>query len=652
MTFRSPFRWTARRFLPITWLCLALLSACQAGPQHADQTPWSALLTQIKLTPQTAQLEPNRWRDGGLFRLHTFESLWDDWRLLDGYAISSARQMLAAAPSFYRLGFAAAQQLDLTPAPVPKSPGHVQVRGKNAALIQAILDLHAALNDPLDAERRRLLISQAAAVPPEAAHAAAILLEAVPSALQARRRAFAGYGTEQDLAKVYDRVLKFGLDYDVDPDIRRLLETMDLAELVRGGLILADAMDRATAGLKPKAGEDFAFAWNTPIGKIALNGSANNVYDAAPYLLILDTGGDDVYRFHADARRTDNPISLIVDLAGNDRYESDAPGAFGAGILGYGFLLDVSGNDVYKTGDVGPGTGLFGVGMLIDRSGNDTYLTHRVGEGAAVCGIGILSDLSGKDTYRCMEMAQGYGGVRGCGVLVDRMGDDTYEADDTHIDYPSPQTAQHNVSLAQGCAFGRRAHPGDGYSLAGGVGLLVDGQGDDHYRCGVFGQGTAYWYGLGMLVDMRGNDSYEGVWYCQGSAAHYAVAALCDLGGDDHYLATMHQSQGQGHDFSIGLLYDARGNDVYTCQGDGSDGSGRWNGIGLFWDAGGDNTYHTGINSLGEVGDSRPESLCLGLFADTGTAHFPNGRRAHVKSSWVTPPAADHPLAHGLGMAK
>jgi len=38
-----------------------------------------------------------------------------------------------------------------------------------------------------------------------------------------------------------------------------------------------------------------------------------------------------------------------------------------SGILGYGFLLDVAGNDTYKADFVSCGASAFGVGVLLDR---------------------------------------------------------------------------------------------------------------------------------------------------------------------------------------------------------------------------------------------------------------------------------------------
>jgi hypothetical protein len=235
-------------------------------------------------------------------------------------------------------------------------------------------------------------------------------------------------------------------------------------------------------------------------------------------------------------------------------------------------------------------------------------------------------------------------------MLVDGAGNDVYTANDTQIDYPTPQTKDHNTSLAQGCAFGRRAHPGDGHSLAGGVGLLADGGGDDTYSCGLFGQGASYWYAVGMLLDVAGRDRYDGVWYVQGSSAHYGVAALCDLAGDDSYHNSHAQSQGQGHDYSIGLLSDRAGDDVYSGGGNRL-GGGLWNGIGLFRDAAGNDRYE-GHANFGDTGRCRPEHPCMGLFLDEGGKNeFPEGG-PEPRSTWVRQKKKGRPKSRGAGMAK
>jgi hypothetical protein len=339
----------------------------------------------------------------------------------------------------------------------------------------------------------------------------------------------------------------------------------------------------------------------------------------------LDAGGDDRYETGA-AASFERPVSILLDFGGNDLYQAGAdtvgPG-FGAGLLGVGVLVDASGDDRYQAGHLSLGAGFYGVGILSDLVGNDHYAGLTVSQGAGLFGVGILSDLDGNDRYHAFQQAQGYGYVRGAGLLIDRTGDDQYIADDEQIRYPSPQSRENNASLSQGFGFGKRADYIDGHSLAGGIGLLIDGDGDDTYRCGVFGQGAAYWYGTGILADAGGDDSYEGIWYVQGSGAHFALGVLWEGDGDDTYRATRNMAIGAGHDFSLGFLYERAGDDRYEAP-NLSLGGGNANGIGLFWDLRGDDQYSVvaettlGRANTGSRGGPRDLMETLGIFLDTG----------------------------------
>ncbi|HVS35416.1 MAG TPA: hypothetical protein VMS17_07510 [Gemmataceae bacterium] len=644
------------RFAAGLIVCLGLFAALTVAEPPRDHTPpWAdSLLEQVKLAPANAQLDPKRWTDGGPYRLNTFQRCWDDWRQIDPTARAAGKDFLAAADSFEGLIATAAPLIDVKPLPAAAVPQPEELKEPpaDAALSQAVIELQAALDKPLTPEQKKDLAARIKAVPPAVARAAAVLLEAMPGALKKRNQALAKIGGPDKLQAAYDRARGLALDYTVDADTLKLLRDVDLTALVQGGQELAQAMDRAAALLAKPPNDRFEFAWDTPIGAISLNGAQDNVYGAGPYLLIIDTGGNDRYASGGATTSAANPISLLLDLAGDDVYEAKDGPAFGAGILGYGFLLDFAGDDVYKADRLACGMASFGVGMLLDRSGKDKYEIDRLGQGAAFFGVGVLSDLKGDDEYHCFQEAQGFGGTMGCGVLVDREGNDLYMADDTKIRYPSPQDMKHNTSLAQGCSFGRRDHPGAGNSLAGGVGILIDGKGDDHYQCGVFGQGVSYWYGLGMLIDLEGDDSYEGVWYCQGSAAHYGVGALCDMAGDDTYVTKLTMGQGAAHDYSIAWLHDATGNDTYECPGNCM-GFALYNGIGIFWDEAGDDAYKTVGAAFGATGETRPESLCLGLFIDEGGKNdFPKDSRAKPRSTWTQPPNKDQPLSYGAGIAR
>ncbi|MBC8144334.1 MAG: hypothetical protein H7X80_02045, partial [bacterium] len=151
-----------------------------------------------------------------------------------------------------------------------------------------------------------------------------------------------------------------------------------------------------------------------------------------------------------------------------------------------------------------------------------------------------------------------------------------------------------SVAMSQGCGYGRRADIGDGHSLAGGYGVLVDGAGNDRYHATAWSQGCGYWWGAGFLEDLGGDDTYRNGKYSSGAAAHFAIGLQSDLSGNDRYnvanSAVMNQFQGHARDGSIGLSIDGDGNDRYhlvrNCGGSADLAS-----IGMLWDRRGNDTF-------------------------------------------------------------
>ncbi|MFN4181915.1 MAG: hypothetical protein ACK4G3_01715, partial [bacterium] len=204
--------------------------------------------------------------------------------------------------------------------------------------------------------------------------------------------------------------------------------------------------------------------------------------------------------------------------------------------------------------------------------------------------------------------------------------------------------------------MGKRADYIDGHSLAGGVGILVDGKGDDEYSCGVFGQGTSYWYSIGILYDAEGNDIYKGMWYVQGSTAHFGFGILVDISGDDRYEAKMNMAQGAGHDLGIGILYDISGNDTHFAP-NLSLGSGNANGIGLFIDSSGSDSYQvssqTSLGRAAGVKDSlRQWMRTIGIFLDLGDGEdtYSGHPEARNKAIWKLPGTNELPSELGIGI--
>jgi hypothetical protein len=451
-------------------------------------------------------------------------------------------------------------------------------------------------------------------------------------------------------------------------DAAALLSRVDLALLHAGAMDLALALDEARARARNDSlglAGDYHLEAETPLGTVVLDGTHAARYDdPGPYLLIVDAGGHDTYAGGAATLSARSPISVIFDLGGDDVYAAAAAGADAAGAgaggvgparsdepprpswggacLGYAMLVDVAGNDTYRGATLALGAAIAGAGVLHDLAGDDRYDAIAFAQGAAWYGAGVLGDAAGRDRYRAYQSAQGFGGPRGAGVLADSSGDDEYRADDSDIRFPSAQSPRHNASLAQGMGCGLRADFDDGHSLAGGVGFLADGAGDDAYHCGVFGQGAGYWHGLGALYDAAGDDSFDGVWYVQGAAAHFAFGALLEMDGDDGYRATDNMAQGAGHDVSVGMLLDFAGDDRREAP-NLSLGGGNANGVGLFFDAEGRDYYRAaGAITFGR-GDNRDARGTLrdlyptvGVFLDGGERddYPPDNAMVRNGASW------------------
>jgi len=363
--------------------------------------------------------------------------------------------------------------------------------------------------------------------------------------------------------------------YDYCPEFDDVARTWDQASLWYAGEKCVQAVDDARLALAElRDVPAFAFDWETPWGWIRLRGTGDDEVDGSDALLIVDLGGDDRYTGPVAASTADRTIGMLLDCAGNDRYEATGP-AQGAGVCGIGILLDAAGDDVYRAERYAQGLGQFGLGLCADLGGNDEYFVKYSGQGCGYFGIGLLLDCAGPDKYTIYADGQGHGGVAGVGVLADRSGDDAYQAvPDSKVTHrPSYHSPDQDISVsnAQGCAVGRRGDGADGHSWAGGLGALLDTEGDDVYVSGNWSQGTGYWFGIGLLHDGAGNDEYRGVVWSQATGAHFCIGALIDEAGDDLHLVeqTANNSLAFGHDFAVALLVNIGGDDVYTVTDNG-----------------------------------------------------------------------------------
>ncbi|MFM9872170.1 MAG: hypothetical protein ACKVQS_01740 [Fimbriimonadaceae bacterium] len=424
-------------------------------------------------------------------------------------------------------------------------------------------------------------------------------------------------------------------------DAKSFTEWLNLAHGVQLGTLVAGSQDIAACvnAVRPfiESAETIGnFRWKlaTKWGDVIIQDTQSQTTDLSNVFLLIDFGGADFY-----IGGSNSWCSAVIDAKGSDFYLGDAgykgkpvrlgssrakqrlESGPGRGFFGIGIIADFSGDDVYRSAGQAFGSATFGVSYLMDADGKDTYDAYTNSIGYGFFGLGILEDMNGDDEYRIFTQGEGCGMTDGVGWLVDRRGSDRYIAEDEILDFKSPQSATHNVSMSQGAGYGIRLDYIFGHSLSGGFGLLFDLEGKDSYSAGVFAQGTGYWMGFGGLWDRNGDDQYNSVWYGQGSAAHFAIGYLQDDEGADTYVGTTNMTQGAGHDFSLGMLIDSAGNDRYM----GSSlafGGGNANGFGVFIDLAGDDDYVApGQAVLGQSNESpegslRSLSLGLGLFID------------------------------------
>lgn len=243
--------------------------------------------------------------------------------------------------------------------------------------------------------------------------------------------------------------------------------------------------------------------------------------------VLASGGGDDAFTAQTYSQATGGPqgAAALIDTGGNDRYTLDntplvrpspqlperntsmgqGAGYGGRGDFfdgrsvagGVGLLLDLAGDDRYEAQVFAQGVGYYeGLGLLVDDGGNDRFASAWYAMGAAAhsaAGI-LLKRGHGNDVYESShELALGAGHDLSVGVFVDEGGNDAY--------------AVGQLSL--------------GVGHANSTGLFVDGTGDDRYTvlseaCRALGAAYQHAWGnaretlpnLGLFMDLGGVDSY------------------------------------------------------------------------------------------------------------------------------------------------
>jgi hypothetical protein len=161
---------------------------------------------------------------------------------------------------------------------------------------------------------------------------------------------------------------------------------------------------------------------------------------------------------------------------------------------GWGLLLDVDGNDRYQSANFSQGHGYFlGMGLFLDLNGNDEYLAARYGHGSSAhYGVGLFTDRNGTDRYG--SSGPFYNGGVAWDHSVSAMIDGGFESD--------------HYAFASSTGLGQADYSG--------WGLFIEEGGDDHYQV-KDGFGRSSQQSVGAFFDLKGLDRYD--------ASHSGAAA-------------------------------------------------------------------------------------------------------------------------------
>lgn len=430
---------------------------------------------------------------------------------------------------------------------------------------------------------------------------------------------FAQSATTTDVMRSFDldvagalAALSWGLT-----EIRKLAQAYWNQHQAGGALPVPAGLDTSTFV------EGEAVCFHSGYGLIAIGGPERNVWTGGPNApaVIVDLGGDDEYIDCATTRRNPFSVSIVIDLDGNDRYRSTGKWGTGCGVLGTAIIDDHEGDDTYECGDWGIGAAFGGIGLIIDRAGNDRYLGGSNSIGCAAYGVGGVIDMAGNDVYDSHSFSVGVGQSGGVGFVLDFEGDDGYRCNGK---IPSSYGTQGEwFGGGIGCGFGWRT------LACGGIGLVVDVKGNDIYDAGEFGLACGYFMGVGAVRDMEGDDVYHSSRYGLAAGAHAAVGVFMDDKGNDVYEGKTAASISGAWDIVTTYFYDGAGEDFYRCDGLGLGGAAQ-NAFAIFWDAGGNDVYRSGgrghrrhaANTIAMAGQAEYAGGRLagnfGIFMDTG----------------------------------
>jgi hypothetical protein len=337
----------------------------------------------------------------------------------------------------------------------------------------------------------------------------------------------------------------------------------------------------------------------TPSGAIIIGGKGPNTYQLdqmRDVAVVIDLGGGNTY--YEGTVGLDRPVLLVIDLGGNNTFHGVQPGIQGGAVLGVSMLLTLGDNNTYDAQDIAQGSALAGVGIQIDFGSHNRYRGIRRLQGQALGGVGILIGRGGHNDYHAALWAQGMGAPLGFGLLDNVKGNNHYYCGGMWRNSYYPETPGYE-GWGQGVGGGLRQ------VADGGIGVILDGGGENTYEFDYLSHGGGYWCGLGFARDFGGNTkrlitrtnyyggprAYESFQrFGCGWGCHYAMGFLFDDSGDDVYEGTI-MGTGMAWDCSMGVLCDFAGNDHYMATGGAVQGNGSQMGFGILFDYKGDDVY-------------------------------------------------------------
>lgn len=428
--------------------------------------------------------------------------------------------------------------------------------------------------------------------------------------------------------------------------IEQLIENVDRKALFRASAIIASCLSSflPIADALRSAALAQPVVISTPAGDLILAGTSDDIHAYnTPPLLLIECGGNDVYKGVYAQSNEELPCSIAVDLGGEDAYQSDSCewGAVCA-LAGFAALLDLGAeSDRFEGTTRCFGYSFCGVSILYDQGGNSTCNAESLAFGASEMGVSLLIDRAGDDARQADSESMGYGAIGGFGLLLDSQGADRYIAPATPVVAPSAQLPEQNFSASLGFGTGRFGPNLDGRSFPGGVGFLLDAQGNDVYQASVFALGAGYGYGIGILADLAGDDRYEAAWYALGAAAHQGCGVFIDRSGGDVYAVSHYMMGGAAADFSLGVFVDEKGDDTYQAL-NASLGYGLTNSFALFLDGEGDDRYAVANQvGAGVAANELSETLrglwpTYGIFVDeSGEDRYINLPKCRNGAQWM-----------------